>query len=63
MSTAEDIDRRKNDRGESVLRFSAVVASGIGGRPKKFPLDWASVKSLYASLAPREKEGLGLQVS
>eukprot|EP01041_Mallomonas_annulata_P008259 gene8259-16990_t len=50
-----------HERKESVLRFSSVVASGAGGRPKKFPLDWASIKELYGSLAPREKEGLGLE--
>ena len=44
---------------EGVLRFSAVVA---GSRPVRFPLDWASLKALYGSLAPTEKEGLGLQV-
>ena len=46
---------------EGVLRFSRLVGGGPG-RPAKFPLDWLSLKALYGSLPPVEKEGLGLQV-
>ena len=52
----------KGSKSENILRFSSLMALGVGGRPKKLPLDWASVKALYLSFNNREKEGLGLEV-
>jgi hypothetical protein len=47
---------------QNALRFSNVVGGGIGGKPTKFPLDWASISNLFGSLPPAEKEGLGIEV-
>jgi len=60
--TEEEGEEDEDERTESMLRFSPVLGGGMGGKPMKFPLDWPSIKALYGSLAPREKEGLGLEV-